>query len=177
MSVPVPDEAPVWLNVDERVPVFMNIVALLALFFGRQYRVQRGKPSADEFLELGRALLATFVIVGASTYVARERLISRAVVVFTFVLAWLFTWALRRILRSLHRRVLEMQLDLRRVAIVGTREESRQLRSRLSLHPELGLDIVGYVDAEHDTRNALGMAISASLNTPIDEPHYGVLRL
>ena len=28
-----------------------------------------------------------------------------------------------------------------------------------------------------DTRNALGMAISASLNTPIDEPHYGVLRL
>lgn len=28
-----------------------------------------------------------------------------------------------------------------------------------------------------DTRNALGIAISASLNTPIEEPHYGVLRL
>ena len=28
-----------------------------------------------------------------------------------------------------------------------------------------------------DTRNALGMAISASLHTPIDEPSYGVLRL
>ena len=27
-----------------------------------------------------------------------------------------------------------------------------------------------------DTRNALGMAISASLNTPIEDPHYGVLR-
>lgn len=28
-----------------------------------------------------------------------------------------------------------------------------------------------------DTRNALGLAISASLNTPIEEPSYGVLRL
>lgn len=28
-----------------------------------------------------------------------------------------------------------------------------------------------------DTRNALGMAISASLNAPIDDPHYGVFRL
>lgn len=27
-----------------------------------------------------------------------------------------------------------------------------------------------------DTRNALGMAISASLNTPIDDPSYGILR-
>jgi 3-methylcrotonyl-CoA carboxylase beta subunit len=28
-----------------------------------------------------------------------------------------------------------------------------------------------------DTRNALGVAISASLNAPIEEPHHGVLRL
>ena len=28
-----------------------------------------------------------------------------------------------------------------------------------------------------DTRNALGIALSASLGAPIDEPHYGVLRL
>ncbi|MGH6782485.1 MAG: carboxyl transferase domain-containing protein, partial [Sphingomonadaceae bacterium] len=28
-----------------------------------------------------------------------------------------------------------------------------------------------------DTRNALGIAISAALNVPIEEPHYGVFRL
>ena len=28
-----------------------------------------------------------------------------------------------------------------------------------------------------DTRNALGMAISASLNAPMDDPHYGVFRM
>ena len=28
-----------------------------------------------------------------------------------------------------------------------------------------------------DTRNALGMSISASLNAPIDDPHYGIFRL
>ena len=78
------------------------------------------------------------------------------VIVITFALSWAFAWAARRLLRSLHRRILEMHLDLRRVAIVGTHDESRELRLRLSLHPELGLDIVGYVDAQHDTRRALG---------------------
>ncbi|MGR3697771.1 MAG: methylcrotonoyl-CoA carboxylase, partial [Roseovarius sp.] len=28
-----------------------------------------------------------------------------------------------------------------------------------------------------DTRNALGMSISAALNAPIDDPHYGIFRL
>ena len=28
-----------------------------------------------------------------------------------------------------------------------------------------------------DTRNALGLCLSASLNAPIDDPHYGVFRL
>ena len=28
-----------------------------------------------------------------------------------------------------------------------------------------------------DTRNALGIAISASLHTPIEKPSYGILRL
>jgi 3-methylcrotonyl-CoA carboxylase beta subunit len=28
-----------------------------------------------------------------------------------------------------------------------------------------------------DTRNALGIALSASLNTPIGSPHYGVFRM
>lgn len=28
-----------------------------------------------------------------------------------------------------------------------------------------------------DTRNALAMSISAALNAPIDDPHYGIFRL
>ncbi len=28
-----------------------------------------------------------------------------------------------------------------------------------------------------DTRNALGVALSCALNTPIDEPRYGVFRM
>ena len=40
----------------------------------------------------------------------------------------------------------------------------------------LGIWDDGIIDPV-DTRNALGMAISASLNAPIEEPHYGVFRM
>ncbi|UCE03452.1 MAG: glycosyltransferase [Candidatus Latescibacterota bacterium] len=136
--------------------IFTNIVAFVALVFSGQYRIGRMRSAADELFDLGRALSVVVVIMAASTYITHERLISRAVVAFFFVLAPLTVWAFRRILRGLHRRVLEMRLDLRRLLIVGTRTEARSLRSRLALRPELGLDVVGWVDAESASDHALG---------------------
>jgi GT2 family glycosyltransferase/lipopolysaccharide/colanic/teichoic acid biosynthesis glycosyltransferase len=136
--------------------VFTNMVSLLALYFSGQYRVQRGKPAADELLEVGRAMLVTLVVIMAATYIARERLIARSVVAFFFVFAVLLVWLFRRLLRAVHGKILEMRLDLRRVAIVGTEDEARQLRTRLLERPEHGLDVVGYIDAGAPTRRALG---------------------
>jgi len=136
--------------------VFINIVAVLTLYFTGQYRIERGKPAADEFVELGRALFLAVVVMMASTYIARERLISRAVVVLFFGFGLTLIWLFRRGLRALHARVLEMRLDLRRLAIVGTESEARALRAKLAHRPELGLDVVGFVDPEARTRGALG---------------------
>ena len=136
--------------------VFTNIVTLLALHFSGQYRVGRGRAAADELFDLGRAMAGAVVVMAAATYIARERLISRAVVAFFFVLGTLLVWLARRLLRALHARVLEMRLDLRRLAIVGTQEEARALRSRLLVRPELGLDVVGHVDAQASSPHALG---------------------
>jgi lipopolysaccharide/colanic/teichoic acid biosynthesis glycosyltransferase len=77
------------------------------------------------------------------------------VVVLFYVLATFGVWSFRAVLRSLHRRILEMRLDLRRLAIVGTLEETRELRSRLVARPELGLDVVGGI-APHGGPRALG---------------------
>lgn len=136
--------------------VFTNIVVLLVLYFSGQYRIGRAKPRADEFVELMRALFLAVVVIMASTYIARERLISRTVVLFFFLFATAFLWTGRRLIRAAHARVLEMRIDLRRLAIVGTEDEARELRSLLAGRPELGLDVVGYVDAAQSTRRALG---------------------
>ncbi len=136
--------------------VFMNIVSVLSLHFSGQYRIARGKLAADEFFEVARAVFLAVVVLTASTYIARERLISRAVVAFFALLAPLFIWTLRRFVRALHRRVLEMRLDLRRLAIVGSRDEARELRSRLMARPELGLDVVGHVEVGEGSLHALG---------------------
>jgi GT2 family glycosyltransferase/lipopolysaccharide/colanic/teichoic acid biosynthesis glycosyltransferase len=137
--------------------VFTNIVVLLSLYFSGQYRIARGKPAADELFEVGRALFLAVVVIMASTYIARERLISRAIVVLFFGLGVAAVWLFRRALRALHRRLLEMHLDLRRLAIVGNEEEARELRSLLSNRPELGLDVVGWVDPREPSRRALGV--------------------
>lgn len=147
--------------------VFINIVVLVALYFSGQYRIARGKRSADELVEIVRAMLVAVVVIMASTYIAHERLISRAVVALFFFLATAAVWWFRRALRGLHRKVLEMRLDLRRLALVGTEEETRELRALLGRHPELGLDVVGYVDPEQSTPRALGNL--AALGTVVQE--------
>jgi GT2 family glycosyltransferase/lipopolysaccharide/colanic/teichoic acid biosynthesis glycosyltransferase len=136
--------------------VFTNIVVVLSLYFTGQYRIARGKPAADELIDLGRALFLALVVIMASTYIARERLISRAVVLLFFALCVAALWLGRRALRASHRRLLEMHLDLRRLAIVGSEDEARELRSLLSHRPELGLDVVGWVDPHQRSRRALG---------------------
>jgi lipopolysaccharide/colanic/teichoic acid biosynthesis glycosyltransferase len=137
--------------------VFTNIVVLLALYFSGQYRIGRGKHGADEMLEVGRALLVAVVVLMASTYVARERLISRAVVVLFFFIGVAAVWCFRRALRALHARLLEMHLDLRRVAVVGTAAEAREVRALIAARPSLGLEVVGHVSVEPaGDRRALG---------------------
>ena len=140
--------------------VFTNIVVLLALYFSGQYRIGRGKHAADELFEVGRALFLAVVVIMASTYIARERLISRAVVVLFYLLGVGLVWAFRRFIRSLHARVLEMRLDLRRVAVLGTEAETRALRTQLAARPELGLDVVGHVEVGPPSRRALGSLAS-----------------
>jgi 3-methylcrotonyl-CoA carboxylase beta subunit len=53
-------------------------------------------------------------------------------------------------------------------------EEYRRQQSAYYSTSELWDD--GILDPT-DTRNALGIAISAALNAPIDRPHYGVFRM
>ncbi len=142
--------------------VFTNIVSLLALYFSGQYRIARGRAAAEELFDLARSFFLAVVIMAAATYIARERLISRAVVAVFFALATLAVWSFRCVLRALHRRVLEMRLDLRRLAIVGTEEEARELRSRLAVRPELGLDCVGHIDAGGASPHALGRLADVS---------------
>jgi GT2 family glycosyltransferase/lipopolysaccharide/colanic/teichoic acid biosynthesis glycosyltransferase len=136
--------------------VFTNIVVLLALYFSGQYRIGRGKPRSDELIEIGQALFLAVVVIMASTYITRERLISRAVVVLFYFLATALVWTLRCGIRALHARILEMRVDLRRMAIVGTEDEARELRVLLASRPELGLDVVGSIDVATPGRRALG---------------------
>ena len=136
--------------------VFTNIVSVLVLYFTGNYRIGRGRPAVEELLDLVRALFVAGVITIASTYIARERLISRAVVALCFLLAPLAVWALRRVLRGVHRRVLEMRVDLRRLAIVGTETEARELAARLLVRPELGLEVAGHIATGTPDRHALG---------------------
>ena len=61
-----------------------------------------------------------------------------------------------------------------RVNVDAVLEDYRREQSAYYATSELWDD--GILDPI-DTRNALGLCLSASLNAPIDDPHYGVFRL
>jgi lipopolysaccharide/colanic/teichoic acid biosynthesis glycosyltransferase len=53
---------------------------------------------------------------------------------------------LRLAIRQAHRELVKARFDLRRVLIVGAREEALRLAEQLTGTAELGIDVVGYVD-------------------------------
>jgi lipopolysaccharide/colanic/teichoic acid biosynthesis glycosyltransferase len=57
-----------------------------------------------------------------------------------------FDWLARTGVRSLHRRVLTLKVDLKRVCVVGPKASARDVELKLMQDDELGFDVVGIID-------------------------------
>jgi len=119
----------------------------LALFhLAGLYRVHRGTPLAEDFIALLKAELLAPVVLLAANFLTGEDLVSRSVILLSAPLALLFVMLLRGGLRALHRRLLRLNFDLRRLLLVGGAEEAAEMDRLVRGRPQLGLDLVGRVD-------------------------------
>ena len=135
--------------------LFYNLVFVVIFLFGGLYRVRRETPRAEELMKVGRSVLLGLVILMAATYLSRVRIYSRAVLIgqaFFSVIAVAF---FRAVIRHVHRELVRARFDLKRTLLVGNRDEALALAERLSGEPEIGMDVVGYVNDGGDSLGRL----------------------
>jgi GT2 family glycosyltransferase/lipopolysaccharide/colanic/teichoic acid biosynthesis glycosyltransferase len=135
--------------------LFYNLVFFIAFLVGGLYRVRRETPFAEEFMRIVRFVFLGLVVIMAATYISRVRIYSRTVVIGQAVSAVVAVALFRRVIRGMHRELVKARFDLKRVAVVGTREEALNLSERLAGASELGIEVVGYVGEGADTLGPL----------------------
>ncbi len=133
--------------------LFSNLVFFIALVTGGLYRVGRETPFSEEFMRVARAMFLGLIVLMAATYISRVRIYSRAVVLGQAGIAVFAIALFRRMIREMHRELVKARFDLKRVLIVGSKEEAAELAERLVGETELGIDVAGYVG---DGAGALG---------------------
>ena len=135
--------------------LFYNLVFFIAFLAGGLYRVRRETPFSEEFVRIVRSVIIGLVVLMAATYLSRVRIYSRAVVIGQAMLVVFAVALFRRAIRQIHRGLVQARFDLKRVAIVGTKEEAVDLGERFAGASDLGVEVVGYVGEGAD---ALGTA-------------------
>jgi hypothetical protein len=125
---------------------FYNLVFLLTFLAFGLYRVRRETPPEEELVRVARAVFLGLVILMAATYMSRVRIYSRAVVIGHCMLSIAFASLIRLAIRAAHRALVRARFDLKRVLIVGTRDEAAALAERFAGAPELGIDVVGFLN-------------------------------
>lgn len=143
-----------FIEADKGIPPFSNYLSLLlfmwpiwAYIFRRSglYRPMRGVRRAREMLLLFNANGLSLLLFISITYLFREKSIpfSRLVFVYFGILALIFTLLERAALRFFLREVRRRGYNLRYMLIIGAGKVAGDIATRVRLHRELGIQLVG----------------------------------
>jgi GT2 family glycosyltransferase/lipopolysaccharide/colanic/teichoic acid biosynthesis glycosyltransferase/preprotein translocase subunit Sss1 len=136
--------------------LFYNLIYFVIFFFSDLYRLRRETPPLEEFLGIAKAVILGVAILMASTYLARVRIYSRAVVLGQALIIVIAVHTFRQMLRAFHRELIKANFDLKRVLLVGTKGEVEELSERLMSDARLGIEVVGSIGDSPDSIGAFG---------------------
>ncbi len=131
--------------------LFYNMIYFFTFFFSGLYNIRRETLWNEELFRIVRATALGVAFLMASTYLTRVRIISRAVVLGQAFIIIIVDICLRRLLRFFHRQLIKANFDLKRVLLVGERNEVEELYERLISDPALGIEVVGSIDGSPES--------------------------
>ena len=157
------DIVPVEKGVPEFAPYLSMTVfiwLIWAFVFRRMglYRPMRGVRRTHELWVLINANALAILLLISITYLFREKSVqfSRLVFVYFWVLATFFTVVQRSSLRFLLRELRRKGYNLRYMVIVGAGKVAGDLASRVRLHQELGVQLLGCLSKRGDEKRGPG---------------------
>ena len=153
--------------VDKGVPEFIHYVSMLifiwiiwAFVFRRMglYRPMRGVRRTRELWVLVNANALAILLLIAITYLFREKSVqySRLVFVYFWAIATALTVLQRTALRFLLRELRRKGYNLRYMLVVGSGKVASDVVSRVRMHQELGIQLLGCLSKEGEERRGPG---------------------
>lgn len=155
------------IPVDKGVPEFTQYLSMLlfiwiiwAFVFRRMglYRPMRGVRRTRELWVLVNANALSILLLISMTYLFREKSsqFSRLVFVYFWALSTVFTVCERSVLRFVLREIRRKGYNLRYMLIVGAGQVAADMVSRVRLHQELGIQLVGCLSRDRNEKRGPG---------------------
>ena len=138
---------PVWI-------VFMFNIWLCGL-----YKPLRGKPISTEFYNIIKVTVLSVLILAASTFFYREESFSRIQAAYFWVLVTFLIIVSHMLVRVILMEARKRGFNLRHLLIIGSGDLGQMVAEKISLHPEFGMNIVGFL-TEHPEK--IGSEVSGS---------------
>ena len=125
--------------------IFINVVCLVAFAYSGLYRRSRRGGFARDLVQISKALLMSWVVLMASTYLTKTIAYSRIVITAFLPISAILVTGARVLQRAIHGRVRRGLFDLQRAVVVGAGPAAMDMRNRLALAEGGAVDFVGYV--------------------------------
>ena len=153
--------------IDKGIPEFWPYLSMLAFIwfiwafvFRRMglYRPMRGVRRTHELWILVNANALSILLLISLTYLFREKSVqfSRLVFVYFWAIATVLTIVQRTTLRFVLRELRRKGYNLRYILVVGAGQVAGDIASRVRLHQELGIQLLGCLSKESGERTAPG---------------------
>ena len=125
------------------LPIWIVFMFNAKLF--RLYQPLRGKPVTIDFYNIARVTILSTLILAAATFFYRSESFSRMVTVYFWVLVTFLMLTSHLLVRLLLREARRRGFNLRHVLIIGSGELGQAVAEKINLHPEFGMNIVGFL--------------------------------
>jgi exopolysaccharide biosynthesis polyprenyl glycosylphosphotransferase len=132
-------------NYVHALPVVVVLWIIFTAYYG--HYSHREKISAlNQLSTIFKASIGGLISVFVFSALFKYLELGRSVVIMSSVLIFFYLYCSRSFLRYLKRTMVSKGYGLTNVVIVGAGETGRQVRNRIVGHPEIGFNLVGFID-------------------------------
>lgn len=141
-----------YYSFDAYVPFTLLMTALLLFAYRLDgtYDIRRGSSLLEEAYRITTGTATAIVIMVAFSFFARPNLNSRLIFLYAAVLIPTFLVIARIVFRAYLARLRRRGVGVDRIVIVGAGEVGRMVMRNVAAQPELGYEIVGFLDDNPD---------------------------
>ncbi len=123
----------------------LSLIGTFALM--RMYLPRRGRSHIDQLGALFTALtIGNVVAMAVSAFSLRGLDVPRQLLIYAWALSILFVWLLRSLIEYSLRVARRAGLDPERLLIIGAGEEGTTILHKVRSNPDLGYELVGFID-------------------------------